>query len=483
MSFQPRNGGLQMKSWSAALAVMVLSAMPLRAETAGILPEKTPVTTFSLDNGMDVVVVEDHRAPVVVHMVWYKAGSADETAGSSGVAHFLEHLLFKGTDTLAPGEFSKIVARNGGTDNAFTSYDQTAYHQRVAADRLGLMMEMEADRMVNLQLDEQDILTERDVIIEERNMRTENDPGALLREQMGAALYLNHRYGVPVIGWREEMEQLDLDYALAFYHRNYAPNNAILVVAGDTTPDEVRTLAEQTYGKLPANPEVGAPRDRPQEPRQMAERRLRFEDPRVAQPYVMRRYLAPERDPGNQEEAAALTLLAEILGGGQTSVLNQKLQFEQHKAIYVGAFYDGTSYDDGSFGFGIVPAPGVTLEEAEAALDAELAAFLETGGDPEQLERIKFQARASEIYDRDDVASVAQRYGNALTSGLTVEDVQAWPEILQGVTGEQIVAAARKVFDKRHSVTGYLTTPAGAAPAAAPAAMSLPQTDAEEVTQ
>ncbi|WP_417720387.1 M16 family metallopeptidase [Salipiger sp.] len=439
---------------AAALAALVLTGLPAAAE--GIDDQ---VTTFELDNGLEVVVIEDHRAPVVVHMVWYRAGSADETPGHSGVAHFLEHLLFKGTDTLAPGEFSKVVAENGGTDNAFTSYDQTAYFQRVAADRLGLMMKMEADRMVNLELSEQDILTERQVIIEERNMRTENDPAALLREQMGAALYLNHRYGVPVIGWREEMETLGLDDAYAYYHRNYAPNNAIVVVAGDVTPDEVRRLAEENYGPLPANPEVGAPRERPQEPRQMAERRLVFKDPRVAQAYVMRRYLAPERDPGDQREAAALTLLDEILGGGQTSVLNRELQFEQKKAIYAGAFYDGTSYDDSSFGFAVVPAPGVTLEEAEAALDASLARFIETGVDAAQLDRIKFQLRASQIYARDDVNSIARRYGSALTSGLTVQDVREWPAIVQSITGEEIVAAARRVFDLDHAVTGYLMPP------------------------
>ncbi|MGR3482723.1 M16 family metallopeptidase [Salipiger marinus] len=439
-------------------AVIALAAFGAGSAAAQEVEEK--VTTFALDNGMEVVVVEDHRAPVVVHMVWYKAGSADETAGSSGVAHFLEHLLFKGTDTLEPGEFSRVVAENGGTDNAFTSLDQTAYHQRVAADRLGLMMQMEADRMVNLQLTEADILTERDVIIEERNMRVENDPGALMREQMTAALYLNHRYGVPVIGWPEEMSTLGLDDALAYYERFYAPNNAILIVAGDVTADEVRDLAEQHYGPLPANPDLPAERIRPQEPPQLAERRLVMTDPRVAQPYVMRRYLAPEREPGAQEQAAALTLLAEVLGGGQTSVLNRALQFDQQKAIYVSAFYDGTAYDDGSFGFAVVPAPGVTLAEAEAALDAELAEFMTEGVDPAQLDRIKFQLRAQRIYAQDDVSDIAQRYGNALTSGLTVADVQAWPDALQAVTGEDITAAARAVLDRRRSVTGWLTAEA-----------------------
>ena len=450
-----------MKKLAAALAALCLTALPALAQDQ---ETEDQVTTFTLDNGLEVVVIEDHRAPVVSHMVWYRAGSADETPGSSGVAHFLEHLLFKGTDTLDPGEFSKIVAQNGGTDNAFTSYDQTAYYQRVAADRLGLMMEMEADRMVNLRLDEEDILTERDVIIEERNMRVENDPSALMREQLGATLYLNHRYGIPIIGWRDEMETLDLDAAYDFYHRFYAPNNAILIVAGDVTPDEVKALAEEHYGPLEANPEVGAPRARPQEPEQTAERRLIFRDPRVAQPYVMRRYLAPERDPGDQREAAALTLLDQVLGGGQTSVLTRELQFDRKVAVYTGAFYDGTSYDDSSFGLVVVPSTGVSLEEAEAALDETLADFIETGVDPEQLERIKFQLRADRIYARDNVQSLSRRYGSALTSGLTVEDVQAWPEVLQSITPEEIVEAAKKVFDRKQSVTGYLMAEETATP-------------------
>jgi len=204
------------------------------------------VTNFMLDNGMEVVVIEDTRAPVVVHMVWYRAGSADEPPGISGIAHYLEHLLFKGTKTMEPGEFSSIVAKNGGRDNAFTSYDYTAYFQRVAADRLELMMRMESDRMVNLQISDEDIATERDVIIEERNQRVENSPGALFREQHNAAQFLNHRYGVPIIGWQHEMLGLGLKEAKDFYHRFYAPNNAVLVVAGDVRPDEVRALAE-TY--------------------------------------------------------------------------------------------------------------------------------------------------------------------------------------------------------------------------------------------
>ena len=413
------------------------------------------VTTFTLENGMEVVVVEDHRAPVVQHMVWYRAGSADEPAGASGVSHFLEHLLFKATDSMEAGEFSAIVSANGGRDNAFTSYDYTAYFQRVAADRLELMMTMEADRMRNIRLTDSDILTERDVILEERNQRTENNPRALLGEQMNAAQYLNHGYGVPIIGWKHEMEELDMGDVMAFYDRFYHPNNAILIVTGDVTPDEVRGLAEKHYGTIPAKADL-MPRARTQEPPQRAARRVILEDPRVAQEYVTRSYAAPERDPGDQETAAALRLLAEVLGGGTSSYMAEKLQFESKQAVYAGAWYRPTSLDDTEFAVTIVPAPGISLEEAEAAMDETLAQFMLDGVPDGALERIKKQLRASQIYARDDVESIGSRYGQALATGLTVADVQAWPDILQAVTEDDIMAAAKMVLNTKASVTGWL---------------------------
>jgi len=432
---------------SLALGLMLGLSRPASADEQ--------VTHFTLDNGMDVVVIEDHRAPVVVHMVWYRAGSADEPAGASGIAHFLEHLMFKRTETMESGEFSRTVARNGGQDNAFTSYDYTAYFQRVATDRLGLMMQMEADRMVNLRLDDAEIATEREVIIEERNQRVENSPAALFREQKDAVQYLNHRYGVPIIGWRHEMVALDRDDALAFYDRFYAPNNAILVVAGDVTPDEVRALAATHYGPIPANPDLPE-RLRPTEPPQTAERRITYRDARVAQPYVSRSYLAPERDSGAQETAAALTILAEVLGSGTTSVMAEALQFDSQIATFTGAFYSGMSLDRTTFDVVVVPSEGVTLEEAEAAMDGVLVDFLQNGVDAAQLERIKMQLRAAQIYARDDVDSIANRYGRALTQGLTVQDVQDWPKILQAVTADDVMAAARMVLDRRQAVTGWL---------------------------
>lgn len=439
------------RSIALFLTVLVVSVFRLSAASA-----EDQVTTFTLDNGMDVVVIEDHRAPVVVHMVWYRTGSADEPPGVSGVAHFLEHLLFKATDTLASGEFSATVAANGGTDNAFTSYDYTAYFQRVAADRLPLMMRMEADRMNNLRLTPQDIETERQVIIEERNQRTESNPGALAREQINAAQFLNHRYGTPIIGWMHEMEQLEMQDTIDFYELYYSPNNAILVVAGDVYPEEVRALAEEHYGVIPAEPDLPE-RTRPAEPPQRAERRLIFEDQRVAQDYVTRSYLAPERDPGAQETAAALVYLAEVLGGSSfTSVLGTKLTFETNTALYSGAFYSGNALDDTTFNLTVVPAEGVSLQEAEDAMDRALAEFMQEGVDPEQLERIRTQLYASEIYARDDVSTLARQYGAALAQSLTVEDVQAWPGILQDVTAEDIMAAAELVFDRDQSVTAWV---------------------------
>ncbi len=436
-------------------AIALSFSMSLVAAAGQAQDINDAITTFELDNGMEVVVIEDDRVPVVQHMVWYRAGSADEPAGVSGVAHFLEHLLFKATETLDAGELSATVAANGGRDNAFTSWDYTGYFQRVAADRLDLMMQMEADRMVNIRLTEEDILTERQVIIEERNQRLENSPRALFGEQLNAAQFLNHRYGVPIIGWMHEMEELDMDDVMAFYDTHYAPNNAILVVAGDVTPEDVRALAEKHYGVIPANPDLRE-RMRAQEPPQRAERRVVFRDARVAQPYVSRSYIAPERDSGAQEKAAALTFLAEILGGGTTSYLAEKLQFDTQTAVYTGAFYSGTALDDTTFDVVIVPSPGVSLEAAEAAMDETLAQFIEDGVDPEQLERIKMQLRASEIYALDNAEGIANRYGRALTSGLTVEDVQAWPDILQSVTAEDIVEAARAVLRPERSVTGWL---------------------------
>ncbi|MFV1874345.1 M16 family metallopeptidase [Nioella sp.] len=416
------------------------------------------VTEFTLDNGLHAVVIEDHRAPVVVHMLWYRVGAADEPPGRSGIAHFLEHLMFKATETLESGEFSDTVEANGGSDNAFTSWDYTGYYQRVASDRLGLMMQMEADRMRNLLLTDDDIATERSVILEERAQRTDSSAGALFNEQLRASLYLAHPYRIPIGGWRHEIEALDREDVFSFYHDYYSPDNAILIVAGDVTPEEVRALAEEHYG--PLEPSGIEPRQRPSDPPQIADRRIYYEDPRVSDPYVVRSYIAPERDAGDQRTAAALTLLSNVLAGsGATAVLPRVLQVEEARSLYASASYSGTNLDDTTFSIFNVPVPGVSLEEAEADLDRVIAQFLEDGIDPEQFARIQFQWEAEMIYAQDDVGDLARMYGVGLTSGLTVQDIQDWPDVIASITPEEVMEAARMIFTETTSVTGYLTAP------------------------
>src|SRR4051794_14443681 len=297
--------------------------MPAAAEAAPAAAAPS-VQQFTLDNGLLVVVVPDHRTPVVTHMLWYRIGAADDPYGKSGIAHFLEHLMFKGTQKHAGGQFSQRIAAVGGQENAFTSYDYTGYFQRVSRENLGPMMEFEADRMTGLVLSEDVIAAERNVILEERNQRIDNDPSARLSEQVQDAQFLNHPYHRPSIGWRHEMETLDREDALAFYRRYYQPDNAILIVAGDVTADEVKALAEKTYGRIPKRPPLG-PRVRAQEPPQIAERRVSFADLRVTQPSLQRSYLVPSFATAKDREGETLEMLSYLLGGGANSRLYRSL--------------------------------------------------------------------------------------------------------------------------------------------------------------
>ena len=417
------------------------------------------VTSFSLENGMRVVVIEDHRAPVVTHMVWYRAGASDENSGKSGIAHLLEHLLFKETENVENGEFSQTVAALGGSDNAFTSQDYTAYYQRVSKQYLDLMMYYESDRMKNQKISELDFNTELKVVIEERSQRTDSKPGALFNEQNMASLYLNHPYGVPIVGWRHELEDLDREDAIDFYKTYYSPNNAILIVSGDVDPENVQILANKFYGSLENTIYLDV-RKRPAEPPQIVERRLIFEDERVSQPYITRTYLAAERDPGQQREAAALTLVADLIGSdGIQSILGKTLQLDNKKAIYTNAYYNGLSYDDTNFSLIVVPNNDVTLLDIEVELDKVINTFISNGIDEDHLERIKFQYKAQQIYSLDSAYSQARRFGVALTSGLTIEDVLAWPKIIQDIKSSEILAAAVSLFKKESSVTGWIRKP------------------------
>jgi zinc protease len=428
----------------------VLAAPLLRVATAA-----PTVAQFTLDNGLMVVVVPDHRTPVVTHMLWYRIGAADDPFGKSGIAHFLEHLMFKGTAKNPAGRFSQQIAAVGGQENAFTSYDYTGYFQRTSRETLGAMMAFEADRMTGLVLTDDVIASERNVILEERNQRIDNDPSARLSEQVQAAQYLNHPYHRPSIGWRHEMETLNREDALAFYRRYYQPDNAILIVAGDVTADEVRTLAEKTYGKLEKRNPL-PPRVRAQEPPQIAERRVTFADLRVTQPSLQRSYLVPSFTTAKDNEGEVLDLLAYVLGGGSNSRLFRALVVEKRLATNAGSWYSGTSLDVTRFGIYGTPAAGVALEKVEAALDAEIETLRDSGPTAEELERSKSRMIADFVYAQDNQGQLARLYGAALTTGSTVEAVLARPERLRAVTAEQVRDAARRYLDKRHSVTGYL---------------------------
>ena len=447
-------------SFFFALALMAaFSGMGARAQTT--VTSERPAT-FTLSNGMQVVVIPDHRTPVVTQMIWYKVGSADETPGKSGLAHFLEHLMFKGTATHPAGEFSQTVLRIGGNENAFTSTDYTGYFQRVPRDQLPKMMEFEADRMTGLVLKDENVLPERDVVLEEFNMRVANNPEARLSEQVMAALYLNHPYGRPVIGWRQEIEKLDREDALAFYRRFYAPNNATLVIAGDVDLNEIRPLAERSFGQVAPQPAIPARRMRPQEPVPAAPRTVTLSDPRVEQTSVRRYYLVPSATTAAAGESPALDVLAQLMGGGSNSYLYRALVIDRPLAVSAGASYQGTALDDTQFTVSVSPKPGVEFAQVEQAIDAVIAEVAQNAVRAEDLERVKTQLIAEAIYAQDNQASLARWYGAALTTGLSVDDVRSWPDRIRAVTAEQVRAAAQKWLDKNRSVTGYLvkdTTP------------------------
>lgn len=410
--------------------------------------------TFNLPNGLQVVVISNKRAPVVTHMVWYRIGAADEKPGKSGIAHFLEHLMFKGTPDIPPGEYSKIIARNGGRDNAFTSYDYTGYFQNVARDRLELVMRMEADRMSNLVLTDAVVDPEREVIIEERRSVVDNRPASRLREQMQAALYLNHPYQRPVIGWLHEMRGLTRQDAIDWYKTYYTPNNAILIVAGDITAAELKPLAEKYYGPIPSRaiPE----RVRPQEPPPQAARRMELKDARVQQPALSRMYLAPSYTSAGKEHAYALQVLADLLGGGTTSRLYRSLVLEKNVAAGAGSYYDADTFDQTSFGFSVTPRNGAAMGDVEAALDAVLAKLVADGVSAEEVDRTKARMRAAAVLARDSLQSGARVIGTALTTGQTIEDVESWPERIDAVTKDDVDRAARYLLQPERSVTGLL---------------------------
>lgn len=436
----------------AALSVFFLvCVLAVTSAGAAVFSPKT----FTLDNGLKVVVIENHRAPMVMQMVWYRVGAADEMPGESGLAHFLEHLMFKGTEKVKPGEFSRILSRIGGQENAFTSYDYTAYFQTVAAHELETVMKLEADRMHNLVLTDAVVLPERDVVLEERRTRTDNSPSALLREQVRRMLYLNHPYGRPVIGWMSEIKALTTEKAMAFYKKHYAPNNAMLIIAGDVTENEVRALAEKYYGPIPRRSVPD--RVRPKEPPPRAARTVTLRSEQVTLPSWSRVYLAPSHSGGGEtKHAYPLEVLAQVLGGGSTSLLYRKLVVERGIASSAGAWYSGDGLDYGEFGLYATPKAGGSVEELERAMLQELETALREGFSPSDIERAKKLMASEAVYARDGIRAGPNAFGQAFTQGQTIEDVEAWPDRISAVTADEVMAAAKAVLQPERSVTSYL---------------------------
>jgi len=442
--------------FSVAAALVLALALSTSATRAQTTVTSLPPASFTLNNGLQVVVIPDHRTPVVTQMIWYKVGSADETPGKSGLAHFLEHLMFKGTAQHPAGEFSQTVLRIGGNENAFTSVDYTSYFQRVPREHLATMMEFEADRMTGLILKDENVLPERDVVLEEYNMRVANNPEARLNEQIMAALYLNHPYGRPVIGWHHEIEKLNREDALAFYHRFYAPNNAILVIAGDVEAADVQPLVDRYFGGIPPQPTIPEHRLRPQEPEPAAPRSVTLSDPRVEQTGVRRYYLVPSATTAAAGESAALDVLAQLMGGGANSYLYRALVVDRPLAVSASANYSSTSLDPSQFSISVSPKPGVEFAQVEQIVDSVIADVVQKPIRAEDLERVKTQLIADAIYAQDNQAMLARWYGAALATGLSIEDIRNWPNRIRAVTADQVSAAAKKWLDKKRSATGYL---------------------------
>ena len=442
-------GSVEFSKATVAAALIALAwSVPVHAQD-------TKVFQFALQNGMQVVVVPDHRAPIVTQMLWYRVGSVDDPPGLSGMAHFFEHMMFRGTASVPNDQFAQTVARNGGEENAFTSHDYTCFYEQIAKDRLKLMMQLDADRMVNLDLSDPNVNTERAVVLEERRMRTDNDPQALMHEQMEAALHLSHPYGRPVIGWPEEIRHIGRLEARDFYLHHYAPNNAILVVAGDVTAEEVRADAEATYEKVPARALV--PRAEFAQPPRLGETRLAVARPDVKVPVFNRLYRVVSYTGAKPGEAEALEVLAQLMGGDATSIFYKELVVKRRLASDAGASYEGYARDAGEFGVYAVPRPGVRLDVLEQAVDAIIKSYTVAPPSAADLERAKTQLVADATYQRDSQYSFASAYGQALVIGLTADDVEDWPQRIRAVTGESVQQAAIHDLLKREAVTGILT--------------------------
>jgi zinc protease len=425
--------------------------------TAGDATAEPRVSTFTLANGLQVAVIPDHRVPVVTHMVWYRTGAADDPWGSSGIAHFVEHLMFKSTGKLKSGEFTRTITRLGGRDNAVTTHDTTSYFQRVAKEHLRTVMELEADRMANLSFVEEEVQVERGVIQEERRSTVDGNPLTVLSEQMLAVLYPNHPYGRPPLGWANEMAKLSREDAASFYRRSYAPNNAVLVVAGDVTGEEVRSLAQATYGANKPNPEA-IRRPRPQEPASIVSRRVTLEDARAGPTVLVRFYHVPSFPSARKDEAEGLELLAHTLGGDDTSRLYRHF-VAGGLASTAGVTYLGNGLDSGRLAFILIPLPEVHVQEAEKALDAIIDDVRQKGITKEELDRAKVSLEARRVFESDNQMTLARRYGEGLALGRSIADLDAIPRRIQQMSLDAVGRVAREFLVPQRTVTGILKQP------------------------
>ncbi len=420
-----------------------------------------PASAFRLENGMQVVVMPDHRTPVVTHMVWYRNGSADDPPGKSGVAHFLEHLMFKGTEMHPAGAFSALLSSVGGEENAFTGWDFTGYHQRVPKAHLRLCMAHEADRMRNLRLEEAVVATERDVILEERGMVADSKPSGLLGEAVASAASPAHPAGRPIIGWRHEIEGLTRADALAYYRRFYTPENALLLVAGDVDPKAVLDLATAIYGPIPTS-DAWCERRHPQDPLNRTHRQVTLADINVSEPQLTRLHMVPSPRTGAPGESEALELLAHLLGGDDTSVLHTRLVVEERRATGIRASYWSAYFADRSrFYIHGLPVPGVSPGELDSSVDAVLADLRETGFEAQAITRAKTQLIASALYARDSQVSLANWYGMALCCGLSLEHLATWQARIEAVTPVDL-ARVLALLEREGGVSGHLVRPKAA---------------------
>ncbi|UOM33365.1 pitrilysin family protein [Acuticoccus sp. I52.16.1] len=448
---------MTLRTTVAALAAATLLSLPARAEPVdlGNVAIAPDTSTFTLDNGLQVVVIPDRRAPIVTHMIWYRIGSADEAPGKSGIAHYLEHLMFKGTEAHPGNAFSSTVSRLGGRENAFTSNDYTAYFQQVAKEHLPQMMAFEADRMRGLQLTEEVSAPELQVVLEERRMRVDTQPSAELGEAVDAALYVNHPYGDPVIGWADEVANLTFEDAINFYHDFYRPGAAVLVIAGDVTEDEIRRLAADTYGAIAddAGPFV---RSRPPVQKLRADRLVELRDPRVTQETTQVSWVVPSYNTAEPGEAEALDVLAEVLGGNNTSRLYTALVRNEGLATSAGSWYQSSAYDDTRFVVYATPTDGSDLAAIEDRAKAIVADIARDGISEEELSRAKTNLLSSVIFAQDNQSSLARIFGAAITTGSTVDDIKAWPSHISKVTAADVQKAAQTYIDGKAAVTGRL---------------------------